>query len=460
MTRWMIGTAALLALPPFAAMAACEPDPPREQLARLVAFPTVAGRGQARPMADYLAAQLRCAGFDAADIEILPVGDTVAMQVRYRAAPGATKAPVVLLAHMDVVDATPADWTSDPWTLTEDAGLLRGRGVVDNKYGVLAITHAFITLRREGFVPDRELVAAFTGDEESTMASAQLLAGRLRGAAFAINADAGGGHVPAGGGPGAYYLQAAEKTYATFELEVRNRGGHSSEPRADNAIVQLSVALQKLAAHRFPVRWNEATLSAFAALAPSLGGETGEALAAFLRQPGDPAAVAVLEREPGLDKDLRSTCVPTLVRAGESENALPTRAVATLNCRLFPGHAAAEVRAELERVVADPGVAVRIAGDVVESPYSPVPPDLEAALREVLAVRAPGAALTPYQEAGATDGLYFRHAGIPTVGAGPLINRTGADFNYHGVDEQLPVAMFEEGLDHFERLLRALAGPR
>jgi acetylornithine deacetylase/succinyl-diaminopimelate desuccinylase-like protein len=429
----------------------------RDMLERLVAFQTVAGRGQSLAMADYLAGELKAAGFDSEDVRVERVGDTATLTVRLRGRTGA--APVVFLGHLDVVDARRSEWKTDPWKLTEVDGKLHGRGVVDNKYGVLTIVRAFIRLKREGLVPSRDLVAAFTGDEETSMATTKRLAERLRGAAFAVNSDAGGGFRPKNGAPASYYAQASEKTYVSFEMIVRNKGGHSSAPRADNAIYELAEALKRIAGHRFPVRWNDVSLSGLKGSAAGMDGEDKAAALRFLASPGDPAAVAVLEKDPWVNRELRTTCVATVLRAGGEENVLATSASATVNCRAFPGETIAQVKAALAEAIGSEGVELKTIGDPAESPVTPIPAEASRALRGVMAIRAPGGAVTPYMEAGSTDGLYFRRAGIPTIGAGPLFSTDGVSYNYHAVDENLPVDQFVDGLDHFYHFIKALERP-
>lgn len=427
-------------------------------LAKLVSFPTVAGKGAVPPMTEYLTGQLRGAGFAASEIETVPVGETAGLIVRYPGRAGSTKKPVIFLAHMDVVDASKSEWVTDPWTLTEKDGSFYGRGVVDNKYGVVTIAQAFMRLKREGFVPDRDLIIAFTGDEETGMASTRVLADRLKGAEIAINADAGGGFRSKDGKTTTYAIQAAEKTYTTFEITKRNSGGHSSIPRPDNAIYELAAALGKIAAYSFPVKWNDVSVQAFAALAPAIPGEAGNAMARFAENPGDAGAVAVLEKNPMLNRDLRTTCVATMLKAGMVENALPTSATATVNCRIFPGETIASVQAKLAELVGDKDFEMKVLGDPVESPVSAVPKPIEAALEKVLAVRSPGASISPYMEAGGTDGLRFRSAGISTLGIGPLFTSEEVDYNFHGNNELLPVSQFNDGLDHFYLFIKALAG--
>jgi len=420
----------------------------------------VQGRGDVPAMAEYLSAELRKAGFKPAEIEIRPLGETAALIVRYPGAKGLKKRPVLFLAHMDVVDASEKDWGRDPFVLTEHEGMLYGRGVVDNKYGVLTITQAFMRLRREGFTPDRDLILVFTGDEETTGATARMVAASLTDAAYAINSDAGGGFRPGGGARPSYSTQVAEKTYATFEITARNSGGHSSAPRADNAIYDLAAALQKLAAYRFPAKWNSVTLASFAATAPTLDGEVAAAMKRFVANPGDAEALAVLDAQDWISNEMRTTCVATLLKAGHAENALPVAATATVNCRIFPGETVAEVKATLANVMADDRLEIVLTGEPIESDVSETPAKVTAALKAVLAVRAPGTTPVPYMEAGATDGLYFRAAGIPTIGVGPLFFIPGVDFNYHGNNERLPLAVFDEGLDHYYLLIKALAGKR
>ena len=217
-------------------------------------------------------------------------------------------------------------------------------------------------------------------------------------------------------------------------------------------------ALRRLAPHRFPVKWNDISLSSLASQVDSFPPEIGEAIVQFVEVPGDPAAVAVLETDPVVNRELRTTCVATMLRAGTAENALPASATATVNCRIFPGETIAESQAELQRVVADPAIAFKVLDDPVESPASELPEEALAALKAVIARRAPGAPVAPYQEAGGTDGLHFRRAGIPTIGVGGLFASPESDYGFHGNDERLPLAEFAAGLDHFHGLISALAG--
>lgn len=455
-----------------AALLACaspawsQPQPPaaivseaRDMFGRLIAFPTVKGKGSVPAMVAFLTGEFRKAGFAEADIETVPQDETMAMIVRFRGAPGSSRPPVLFLAHMDVVDARKEEWATDPWVLTEKDGALYGRGVVDNKMGVLTLAQAFMRLKREGFVPDRELIIAFSGDEETGMATTRLMAERLKGAAYALNSDAGGGFKGKDGAV-TYAYQAAEKTYTTYEISFRNKGGHSSRPRKDNAIYSLAEALRKIAEHRFPVRWNDVTLESFRALAPTLDGRLKTTLDRFVAKPGNAAALAVIAADPEFQADLRTTCVTTMLRAGIVENALPTEATATVNCRIFPGETVAGTQATLARVIGDKEAQFKVLGAPVESPVSALPDEARKALEAVLAVRATGASVSPYLEAGGTDGLRFRAAGIPTIGVGPLIATADSNYNFHGINERVPLSEFVGGLDHYYLMIKALAGPR
>lgn len=430
----------------------------REMFAKLIAFPTFEGGGGVPAMAAYLKVQLEGAGFAASDIEIVPLGDSAGFIARYRGPEGSDKKPVLFLAHMDVVTAERADWDYDPFALTEKDGVFYGRGVVDNKYGVLTLTQAFMRLKREGFTPDRDLILVFTGDEETGMRTTRLLAERFKDAAFAVNSDAGGGFIPANGSGAMYGMQAAEKTYATFEVTAANEGGHSSAPRDDNAIYDLADALQRIRTHRFPARWNDVTLASLAVSLPSLDGDLKEAVKRFIANPGDKRALKIMERERWIDNDLRTTCVATMLRAGHAENALPQKATATVNCRIFPGETIEETKAALAAAMGNENLEIAVLDEPLESPVSEVPAELAAALAEAVKAIAPDATIYAYQENGGTDGLHFRRAGVATIGAGPIYGHEGDEYNFHGRNERFPAARFDAGLDHFVLLIKALAG--
>ncbi len=430
----------------------------RDIFATIVAFPTVAGRGQVPVMAKYLADRFRAGGFDAADIEILPQGETASLIVRYRGKDRAAK-PILLLAHMDVVEARAEDWERDPFTLVEENGYFYGRGTADIKEEVALLTATFLRLKREHFVPARDLVIAFSGDEEETMKTAGDLAARLQGAEFALNGDGGEGVLDSRTGkPAVYYLQGAEKYYLSFELTTHNPGGHSSRPRADNAIYELADALEALRRFQFPVMWNDWTLGSFKAAAAVTEGPTGRAMAQFAANPQDGAAAEVLSADPLLVGKIRTTCVATMLRGGHAENALPQSATATVNCRVFPGMSPAEVQGTLQRLVGGK-VEVKVLGEPHPSDPSPLRSDVVAAVTRAVHASYPGVPIVPEMVPYATEGSIYRAAGIPTYGVCSLFIK-GSDQFSHGLDERIQVSSFYAGLEHWYVLLKDLAGPR
>ena len=437
----------------------------REMLRRTIAIKSSAGLGQVPAVAEYLASRFRAAGFPAEDVHLLPLGETASLVVRFRGrapAGSAKKKPIALLGHMDVVTARPEDWKRDPFTLIEENGYFYGRGTSDDKGSVVAITFAVLRLKAEGFLPTRDLVLVFTGDEETGMETVQDLLKNHRDlvdAEYALNGDAGGGTLSEEDGrPLAYGLQTAEKTYVTFELTARNPGGHSSRPRGDNAIYDLADALEAVKTHRFPVMWNDTTLAWFRSSGATTPGPRGEAMRRFAASPLDTAASDVLFDSPSDVGKTRTTCVATMLRGGHAENALPQSATATVNCRIFPGVKVEDVRSELERV-AGAAVTVTTMGHPQASDASPLRPDVLAAVTKVVQAMHPGVPVSPIQESGGTDGLYFRAAGIPTYGVGEIFMKE-SDVFAHGLNERIPVAAFYDGLEHWYRLLKEVAGPR
>lgn len=432
----------------------------REIFAKLISYKTSVGLGQMPAMVDYLAGQFRAAGFPQADIHVLPLGETASLVVRYRGS-GSGGKPIALMAHMDVVTAKPEDWQRDPFTLIEENGYFYGRGTSDVKDGVATLTSTFLRLKSEGFVPSRDLIILFSGDEETEMATIRDLVDKHRDlidAEYALNSDGGGGTLEENGKPRMYSVQTAEKTYASFELTTHNPGGHSSQPRADNAIYELADALEKLQAYRFPVMWNDTTLAAFKAAGAATPGEIGDAMRRFAANPKDQAAADVLANVPYEVGKTRTTCIPTLLRGGHADNALPQSATATVNCRIFPGVPIDAVRKSLQDVVGQK-VEVKVIGSPTASDASPLRPDVMAAVAKVVHARHPGVPVVPTQESGATDGLYLRAAGIPTYGVSGMFIKDSDSFA-HGLNERVPVQGFYDGLDHWYELVKALSGPK
>lgn len=462
-------TIALLGLVACAASAA-EPvrtvhdQKAREIYAKVISIPTELGKNKVPEMAEYLAAEFRAAGFPEKDISILRFKGTqdatASLVVRYRGNGKSKKKPIVLLAHMDVVTAKREDWERDPYTLIEENGYFFGRGTADDKQGVVAITAALLRLKAEKFVPTRDLIAYFSGDEETAQATAIDTVKNHRAlidAEFALNADAGGGTLDEKTGKPLFFaLQTAEKTYTDWTLTARNPGGHSSQPRDDNAIYELSAALLKFKAEQPPVMWNDTTLAALRMAGKQLPGELGTALSRFAANPMDAEAAAIIAKSPSYVGQIRTTCVPTTLAGGHATNALPQSASANVNCRIFPGHKVEDVRQWLQKLVGD-GISVKLEGDTLSSDPSPLRQDVVHAV--TVAVRAihPESPVVPSQTSGATDGLVFRAAGIPTYGVDGNFSKPGDRFA-HGLNERLPVQSFYDSLTFWHVLLTELAG--
>ena len=425
----------------------------------IIEIDTSKNRGNGPKVAQYLADELLAAGFQAEDIEVVPKPPFAALIARYRGALGSSKKPILLLGHMDVVEANAEDWERPPFTLTQDDKYFYARGSVDNKFGVAQLTSTFIRLKKEGFQPNRDLIIAFTGDEESGMTTTRMLANErpdLAKAEFALNSDSGGGALDKQGHAITYNIQAAEKTYATWEMTVHNPGGHSSRPRPDNAIYDLADAIMKIEAYRFPVRWSEMTQNYFRVTGEKLGGELGEAMVRFADDPEDEAATDRLALESSYVGTTRTTCVVTMLKAGHAENALPQSATATVNCRIFPGIPIAEVEQKLKDVVDNDAIELVLLDEPTESPISELREDVVAAVSSAVHSRYPDVPIIPIMASGGTDGMHFRKAGIPTWAVSGLF--MDPDEMYaHGLNERVPIEGFYGALDHWSIILRKLA---
>lgn len=432
-----------------------------------IGYRTAAGHGQVPALARYLADQFRSGGFPEEDIQVLPLtlesGEEVAgLVVRYRGDGLSGKKPILLIAHMDVVEALSQDWERDPFTLIEEDGYFFGRGTADNKAAVAILTATFLRMMAAGWVPTRDLVMGFTGDEETDQMTTRALVTSHRvvtDSEFALNADAGGGSIGPNWEAITYSIQTSEKTYATFELTARNPGGHSSMPRVDNAIYELATALKQVEVFRFPVKTNETTLRYLAESAKANKGELGAAMQRFAANSSDEWAADVLARNPSFVGVTRTTCVATMLRAGHAENALPQSATATINCRIFPGVSVGDVEATLRNVIGNEGVELRVLGEPTASPASDLRDDVFSAVKAAVEARYPGTPILPYMAPYGTDGLEVRNAGIPTYGVSGLFTRDSDDFS-HGLNERVPVRSFFGALEHWHIILTELGGPR
>ena len=434
----------------------------RAMLDRLVSFRSAQGHRQVPPMVDYIQATLRAGGVADEDMVVIPHEETAALLVRIQgrdAGARAMRLPILFSGHMDVVDARPEDWERSPFTLVEENGYFFGRGVLDNKTGIVAMMSTILRLRAAGIRPRATLVFAFIGDEETTFGTTRLVAAHdwVRHARYAINTDAGGGLLSPDGRPLAYLIQGAEKTFASFRLTITNPGGHSSRPRDDNAIYDLSRALLRVEAYRFPATANALTRAYLGTLGRIVPGPAGQMLSRFAANPDDAEAAEALRRSPEFIGTTRTTCIATMLEAGHAQNALPQRASAVVNCRIFPGVPVETVRQALVGVVANEAVRIETMGNPQIGPVSEPLAEVDSAIARSIHSRYPGVAISPYLESGGTDGVIYRQAGIPTWASSGVFIRPDEMFA-HGLNERIPVASFYAGIEHIYELALALGG--
>ncbi|MBC7987268.1 MAG: M20/M25/M40 family metallo-hydrolase [Sphingomonadaceae bacterium] len=435
----------------------------REIFEASIEIPTVQGRGQMDEMVTYLRGLLEPAGIT--DITVhdhgADYGGTQSMVIRWPAAEPSGEKAIILLAHMDVVEALPADWSRDPFTFAEEEGYFYGRGTSDDKQGVVAITTALLRLRAEGFRPTRDIIVLFTGDEETVQEGAELAVTRwldLSTIEYALNADAGGGAMLPSGQMVGFGIQTSEKTYQSFTFTATNPGGHSSRPRPDNAIYDLADTLTRLENHRFEPRLNETTRGYFTAVADLQTPEVRAAIARWLADENDGEAADIIEAAPTETGMTRTRCVATRLEGGHADNALPQMARATVNCRMFPGTDPAALLAELRAIAAPSNVAVEPVLPARPSDPSPLREDVVDAYTDSVRRFHPDVRIVPNMSTGATDGLFFRQAGVPVYGIEASWGVTPTDERAHGRDERIPVRAFYENIDHWTYMIRRLAG--
>ena len=409
------------------------------------------------------------AGFPASEVHLLgPDPHKQNLVVRIKGS--GTAKPVLFLCHMDVVEALPKDWHTDPFKFVEKDGYYYGRGTQDMKDSDAALVATFLHLHREGYKPTRDLILALTADEEggSYNGAAWLVQNHreLVDAAFVINPDSGGIELEHGK-PVVADVEATEKVYADFQITALNPGGHSSRPRPDNAIYELTSALNKLAGYSFPFELNGVTHAYFEALTKEEPAATVADIRAILATPPDMKAAARLAAEPGFNSNFRTTCVATRLTAGHANNALAQTAQANVNCRIFPGHSPEQIRNQLIELFGDPKLSVKYvsdAGVVADTapdrkaivPPPPLPEVFEPLTALVNSIW-PGTPVTPVMENGASDSIYFAQAGIPSYGFSAIALERDDD-RAHGQDERLPVDSYAKSLDFFYAYLKALGG--
>ena len=443
---------------------------PHQQLTRdiykqLIEINTAVTTGIVTTAAVAMAQRFREAGIPESDIFVggpRPEKHNVVARIRGRA--GSTRKPILLLAHLDVVEALKADWSADldPYVFTERDGYWYGRGTADDKaMAAIFVANAF-RFKREGFIPERDIIIALTADEEGGSANGVewLLANHPDkiDAGIVINEGGGGTHKD-----GKYLfntVQATEKVFTNVTLRATNRGGHSSVPRADNAITSLADALAKVGRYSFPVQLNEVTREFFSKTALIETPEMGRAMRAIVANLSDAAALAVVTADPRYNSMLRTTCVPTMLKGGHAENALPQLAEATVNCRMFPGATAEQTRAALERVVNDTNVKVLV-NFAARPPEPPTPllPEVMQPVDQITKAMFGNIPTIPVMSTGATDSRYFRQRNIPAFGVSGLFSDPAVDARAHGRDERMRIRSFYEGQEFLYRLTKALTQP-
>ncbi len=460
-------SADLAAQPRFSAPGAPTTLTPAQAEARaiykeMIEINTVDSVGSVTKAAKAVAARLRAAGFPEKDIHLVGPANKPEKQnlvVRFR---GKNQGkPILLLAHLDVVAALRADWPRDPFTFHEENGYFFARGSSDDKAMASIFVANLIRYKKEGWVPTRDLILALTADEETEDANgvSWLLANQkaLVDAEYAIN-EGGGGTLGPDDKPLFHSIQAAEKVYADFTFTVKNTGGHSSVPRKDNAIYSLAAALLKVQQHTFPVELNEVTRPFFEQTAKVEMPSLAAAMRALAANPADSAAARIISTDPRYASMLRTTCVATLLNGGHAPNALPQTAAANVNCRIAPTSTASQVKAVLERLVADSSV--KITGDRADrkdGAPAPINATLLQATTQLTNKMFGGVPVIPTMSTGATDGYRLRAAGIPTFGVSGLFSAPG-ESNAHGRDEKMRVKSFYDGLDFLYELVKQVAG--
>ncbi len=436
---------------------------------QLIEINTTDSVGSTSVAAQAMAQRLLDAGFAAGDVIVIGPNERKGnMVARYRGKAGSKLRPILIIGHLDVVEARPEDWTTDPFQFVEQGGYYYGRGTQDMKDSDAIAVANFIRLKQEGFVPDRDIILALTADEEGGASNgvSWLLQNHrdLIDAEFALNPDSGG-VATEHGRPVAVEFEATEKLYADYQLLATNPGGHSSLPKPDNAIYHVADALAVLQKTPFPFELNSVTREYFTQMALVEPAETAADMRAILSTPPDAAAIARLSQDARFNSTMRTTCVPTMLKGGHAFNALPQRAEANVNCRIFPGHPQEEIRLALVKMFNDPELSVRYRSDSGElsdhgsdrkaMPPPPLRTDVMEALRSVSHKLWPGTAVVPIMETGASDSIYTMNAGIPTYGInGVAIDRD--DVRKHGKDERVKIESYYAGVEFYYEFLKAL----
>lgn len=433
----------------------------RDIYKELVEINTTDSQGDTLQAAQAMAARLKAGGLPEADIKIISTAPRKGNLVARLRGIGAKK-PLLLLAHIDVVEAKRSDWAFDPFKLQEVDGYFRARGAADDKAMAAIFVANMIEYVKTGYKPERDIILALTTDEElsdSPHNGAKVLLNQHRDlvdAELALNE--GGGGTLRDGKPWRLSVQLAEKVYQTYRLEVKDRGGHSASGRRDSAIYRLADGLVRLARFDFPPRLNPVTKGFLEGVLKDESFQNAEAIRALLAGNTDASAVAALTALPSYNAIIRTTCVATMLEAGHAENALPQTATATVNCRILPDADVADVQKTLVRVLDDPNIAVTPVGTAVLSPPSPLNPDVMGAVERIAATMWPGVPVMPSMSGGYTDSRWARNAGIPAYGISGIF-ADPATSGVHGLNEQVGVQAVYDGKTFLDRLVRELAGP-
>ena len=429
----------------------------------LVEINTTLSAGNCTQAAEAMAAHLKTAGIPDSDIQIIVSPDRPRdgnlIAIMRSAAPVAK--PLLLLAHIDVVEARREDWERDPFKLVEEDGYFYARGASDDKAMAAVFVDTLVRLKAEGFAPSRDIKLALTCGEETpnVFNGVQYLLKNHRDlidAAIVLNEGAGG-RLDEKGEPVFLGIQAGEKTYQDYKLLVTNPGGHSSRPVKDNAIYHLAGGLERLGKYDFPIALNEVTKTHFERMSVIVPGKPGEALKAMAADPSDPAAAATVSEDPSRNSMMRTTCVATMIDAGHAPNALPQRAEANVNCRILPGETVDSVQKALVTILADDKIAVSLSGNIdPDAPIPPLTPEIMGAAEQVAAKVFPGVPLIPTMATGATDGRYMNAAGIPTYGLSGMFGDPDGG-GVHGLNERIRVKSLYDGRDYLYGVVKMLA---
>ena len=441
---------------------------PHQQAAReiyreLIEINTGVTTGNITTAAVAMAARFKAAGIPDSDIFVggpRPEKHNVVARLRGRAS---GRKPIILLAHIDVVEALKADWSPDldPFVFTERDGYYYGRGTADDKAMASIFVANAIRMKQENYVPDRDIIIALTADEESGPANGVdwLLKNHPKLLDGALVINEGGGGTLRNGKPLFNTVQATEKITTNLTLRVTNRGGHSSVPRADNAIYSLAQALGNVSAYRFPVKLNEVTRQFFGKTAEQEEPAMGRAMKALVANPADAAAIATVAGDPRYNSMLRTTCVATGLTGGHATNALPQLAEANINCRIYPDETAEQVRDALARAIGDTTVEVLIRSQRPPSPPSPLLPEVMQPVERITRELFGNIPVIPVMSTGATDSRFFRQLGIPAIGVSGLFLDPTIDARAHGRDERMRIQSYYEGQEFLWRLTKALTQP-